>query len=66
MGRSRLLNRRLARLLFPFERRAEWQVTHGTCNVPVCQSQPADALLDVHLVGNACSMQTIGQGFCTL
>ena len=53
-------------LLFPLERCARWQMTHGTGNVPICQSQPADALLDVHLVGNTCSVQTIGQGFGTI
>jgi hypothetical protein len=52
--------------LFPLQRRAEWQVTHGTCNVPIRQSQAADALKDVHLVGDARPMQPIGQRFRTL
>jgi hypothetical protein len=52
--------------LFPLERGTEWQAAHGAGNVPVCQSEPADAFFGVHLVGNACSMQTVRQRFRTL
>ena len=48
-------------LLPPLERCAGWQLTHGAGNVPICQSQPADTFQRVHLVGNACAVQTVGQ-----
>jgi hypothetical protein len=46
--------------LFPLERRAGWELTHHAGNVPIGQSESADALLDFHLVGNTGSMQPVG------
>jgi hypothetical protein len=34
---------------------------HGACNVPVRQSKSAEALLVVHLIGDAGSVQTVWQ-----
>ncbi len=39
---------------------------HGTCNIPICQSESPDTLLDVHLIGNARPVQTIRQRFCAV
>jgi hypothetical protein len=51
-------------MLFPLERRSQWQVTDGAGDVPIAQSEPADALLNVHLVGNTRPGEAIRQGFC--
>ena len=51
---------------FPFEWRADGQVADGTGDVPVRQSKPPDALLNVHSVRNAGSMKSIGQRLCAV
>ncbi len=48
-------------LLPPLDRCTGWQLTHSAGNVPICQSQPADTFQRVHLVRNACAVQTVGQ-----
>jgi hypothetical protein len=50
--------------LFPLERCPQWQATDDAGDIPISQSEPADALLNIHLVGNARSGQAIWQGFC--
>jgi hypothetical protein len=53
--------RGLPLLLPPFERGSRRQEVHRTCDVPVCQSQPANALLSCHFVGNTCARQAVRQ-----
>ena len=55
---------KLALSLFPLEWRPQRQATDGAGDIPIGQSEPADALLNIHLVGNARSGQTIREGFC--
>ena len=54
---------KLAMSLFPLEWRPQWQATDGAGDIPIGQSEPANALLNIHLVGNARSGQTIREGF---